>query len=74
MKLAMREVDRFSEDWHLIMHQHDEWLVEIPDTSLEKEKYLSFVISLGEKLTKDWNYQVPVEFDTKFGYNYAEVH
>ena len=76
MKMAMRKIQEWGDehDCHLVMHMHDEWLMEIPDNDAMRLAYEQRVEEIGRELTEWASYKVDVEFDTVFGQNYAEVH
>lgn len=76
MKIAMRLIQEWGDanDGHIVMHMHDEWLMEIPDTDESRAAYEAEVIRIGQVLTSLYEYKVDVEFSNEFGNNYAEVH
>ena len=57
---------------HMILTYHDDWLAEIREPDLDE--HLNDIKNCGKWVTKKFNLEVPIEFDTKIGNNYAECH
>ena len=72
MKHAFTMMGGHPDQWKLILTMHDEWLAE-----MEEKHQSDYGLTTGytaEYLNAKFDMKVPIEFDTTFGYTYADTH
>jgi len=60
------------ERWPMVMTMHDEWLCEMDERY--KQTYVESTQVVAAELNEKFEMNIPMEFDTAFGMNYAECH
>jgi DNA polymerase I-like protein with 3'-5' exonuclease and polymerase domains len=72
MKNCFNKVLLGSDLWHCVCTMHDEAQVEVPPDAANylKQQW----VFAGEWVTDKFHLNVPIEFDTKVGLNYAQTH
>ena len=71
MKWSFRAV-RDDQRWPMLLTMHDEWLCELEESALQD--HVDHITNVGEQMTNQFKLNVPLEFDTQTGMNYAECH
>lgn len=72
MKNCFNKVGLDAEHWHFVCTMHDEAQVEVaPEYT---DELAQAWVAAGEWVTEHFNLNVPIEFDTQVGNNYAETH
>ena len=72
MKHAFTMMGSHPDQWKLILTMHDEWLAEMEEK--HQSDYGLTTDYTAEYLNAKFDMKVPIEFDTTFGYTYADTH
>lgn len=71
MKYAFNAI-RDDERWPMLLTMHDETLCELYPEALDD--HIQHITQVGKDITEQFQLNVPMEFDTQTGDNYAECH